>query len=81
MIKIANESLSKVIKHLESYGFVKCYGNNGIIDSLKFGPTGQLLCETIKKEWIHWNVIRREHNVFTFHSSREDEFVSGNLLY
>jgi hypothetical protein len=39
---------------------------NNVIDHLKYGATGELLCHNIRNEWLYSNVTSRDESVFQF---------------
>lgn len=39
---------------------------NSVLHNLKYGSTGELLCQNIRNEWLYSNVTSRDESVFQF---------------
>lgn len=58
--------INRILSMCESYAYVQPLTINNIIDHLKFGATGELLCQNIRNEWLYSNVTSRDETVFQF---------------
>lgn len=58
--------ISRILSMCESYAFMQPIFINNTIDHLKYGATGELLCQNIRNEWLYSNVINRDESVFQF---------------
>lgn len=58
--------MNKIMSMCESYSFMQPTFINSVINHLRYGATGELLCQNIRNEWIYSNVINRDESVFQF---------------
>lgn len=63
----------------DSYAFMKPIVINNAIDHLKYGASGELLCQNIRNEWLYSNVISRDESVFQFCNDAQKQ-NSSNIL-
>lgn len=58
--------INRILSMCESYAYIRPMAINSIIEHLKFGATGELLCQNIRNEWLYSNVTSRDETVFQF---------------
>lgn len=58
--------INRILSMCESHAFMRPIIINSAIDHLKYGATGELLCQNIRNEWLYSNVTSRDESVFQF---------------
>ncbi|XP_025416295.1 DNA polymerase subunit gamma-2, mitochondrial isoform X2 [Sipha flava] len=58
--------INRILSMCESYAYMRPIIINNVIDHLKYGATGELLCHNIRNEWLYSNVTSRDESVFQF---------------
>lgn len=62
-------AMKKILLLCEKHGLMKPQWSGSGVSSLKFGPLGEFLVNNVRQEWILYNVINRDENVYPIHSS------------
>lgn len=70
---------NRILPMCKTYAYMQPVLTNSAIDHLKYGATGELLCQNIKNEWLYSNVISRDENVFQFYNTAEKTYNSDIL--
>lgn len=52
---------------------------NSVLHNLKYGSTGELLCQNIRNEWLYSNVTSRDESVFQFCNVNQTKYHSDIL--
>lgn len=60
----------------ESYAYMRPIIINNAIDHLKYGATGELLCQNIRNEWLYSNVTSRDESVFQFCNINQNKYCN-----
>ncbi|XP_050523559.1 DNA polymerase subunit gamma-2, mitochondrial [Daktulosphaira vitifoliae] len=72
--------MKKVLSMCETYAFLRPVITNNYVEYLKYGPSGELLCQNIRNEWLYSNVTSREESVFQtsygMHKNQFDDIIS-----
>jgi len=63
--------LNRILPMCKAYAYMEPMIINSTIDHLKYGATGELLCQNIRNEWLYSNVTSRDESVFQFCNVRE----------
>jgi len=66
--------LNRILPMCKAYAYMEPMIINGTIDHLKYGATGELLCQNIRNEWLYSNVTSRDESVFQFCNVGEKYF-------
>lgn len=71
--------INKILSLCKTYAYIQPIMVNNGIDHLKYGATGELLCQNIRSEWLYSNVTSRDENVFQFYNS-DQKTCSSDIL-
>lgn len=63
--------LNRILPMCKAYAYMEPIIINNTIDHLKYGATGELLCQNIRNEWLYSNVTSRDESVFQFCNAQE----------
>jgi len=72
--------INKILSMCKAYAYIQPIVINSTIDHLKYGATGELLCQNIRNEWLYSNVTSRDESVFQFCSITNDKYYSDDVL-
>ncbi|VVC44256.1 Anticodon-binding [Cinara cedri] len=61
--------INRILSICKTYAYMQPILINNAIDLLKYGATGELLCQNIRNEWLYSNVTSRDENVFQFYNT------------
>lgn len=71
--------INRILSMCKTYAYMQPILNNTVIDHLKYGATGELLCQNIRNEWLYSNVTSRDENVFQFYNTAQEKNNSDIL--
>lgn len=60
--------INKILLMCKSNAYMQPQITNSILHHLKYGSTGELLCQNIRNEWLYSNVTSRDESVFQFYN-------------
>lgn len=71
--------INRILSMCKTYAYMQPMLINSAIDHLKYGATGELLCQNIRNEWLYSNVTSRDENVFQFYNTAQEKSNSDIL--
>lgn len=71
--------INRILSMCKSYAYVQPVVINNTVDHLKYGATGELLCQNIRNEWLYSNVTSRDESVFQFCNITQDKCHSNDV--
>jgi len=72
--------INRILSMCKSYAYMQPVVIDSTINHLKYGATGELLCQNIRNEWLYSNVTSRDESVFQFCNVAQEKCYSDDVL-